>query len=40
MISDESFFKQMLKKYDINYVLLPTPQISKNKPNPILPKIE
>ena len=40
MISDESFFKQMLKKYDINYVLLPTPQVSKNKPNPIFTKID
>jgi hypothetical protein len=40
MISDDSFFKQMIKKYDIRYVLLPTPPVSKNKPAPTLAKID
>ncbi len=40
MISDESFFKKMLQKYSIRYVLLPTPQTSKLKQIPIFAKID
>lgn len=40
MIGDESYFKQMLKKYDIHYLLLATPQNTKKRDIPFLTKIE
>jgi hypothetical protein len=40
MLSDESFFKKMLLKYNIHYVLLPTPQTAKNRANSFFAKLE
>jgi hypothetical protein len=40
MLSDDSFFKKMMQKYNIRYVLLPTPQTSRNKKRPFLAKFE
>jgi hypothetical protein len=40
MLSNESSFKKMLQKYNISYVLLPTPQKAKNKQTTLLEKLE
>lgn len=40
MLSDESFFKKMMQKYNIHYVLLPIPQTAKNKEILIFTKID
>jgi hypothetical protein len=40
MLSDEAFFKKMLKKYDIRYVLLRIPQKTKNKQITLLEKLD
>jgi len=40
MISDESFFKKMLQKYGIRYVLLQVLQKTKNKQLPFVAKLE
>jgi hypothetical protein len=40
MMGNESFFKKMLKQYDIHYLLLSTPQNSKKKNIPFLTKLE
>jgi len=40
MLSSESSFKTMLKKYDIHYMLFPSPQKTKNKQVTLLEKLE